>query len=381
MSKKPSIALAIIVIALAIGIGISYDHKTNSQIQENKTQEPIKIGFSTPLTGDAASWGQPIKQGAQIAIDEINTAGGIDGRKLEVIFEDDACDAKQASTVINKFISIDRVDVVTGPPCSSAALAIAPLTENNHTLFLTSGASSPKMADAGKYVFNLYPLDNLEFGYTAEYINDHNTRTVGMLWLNNDYGVGLRDAFISAYHGHIVASESFTPDSSDVKTQLAKIKEKNPEALVIISNPGESSTIIKQVNELNITAQLYANGPAIEADDFTQESRELAEGLIYAMPTVSNSGAYDTFSTTYQNIYHTDEEAGFLPPLGYDSIKLLAQAISDAHSTDADKLREALLDIDQYDGASGLIAFDKKGNIRKPFTFKQIINGKLVPLN
>ncbi len=378
MSNKTTISImAVTIIVIAVIVGVLYDNQTNDIQSNSKTQEPIKIGFSTPLTGSAASWGEKIKNGAKIAIDEINMSGGINGRALEVIFEDDMCDPKKGVSIVNKFINIDKVSAITGMPCSSVALSMSPIINDNKTILLTSGASSPAMKDAGDYVFNLYPLDDAEFGYLSEYIYNSGVRTIALLWLNNDYGTGAVEIFNREYKGEVLESEKFSLGDIDFRLQLTKIKNSNPNGLVIISNPGEIPMIIRQLHEIGIVAKLFANSPVVESDEFDSEIRALADGLVYAMPSNSENEVAQIFARKYTDTYGDDPS--ITAPLGYDSINLLARAFEFA-GTEGNDVRRYLIGVENYDGASGILSFDEKGNVQKPFTFKQIKNGELVPI-
>lgn len=163
------------------------------------TGEAIKIGAILPLTGDGAAYGVPLQKVAQIAIDKVNKEGGIDGKKLEFIWEDGKCNGKDAASAVQKLINVDKVKIIYGGFCSSETLGIAPIAEQAHVVVLSPGSSSPDITNAGDYIFRNYPSDSSQGAILAEVAKGLGLKKIGMLTEQQDYTVGIQKAFKAAF--------------------------------------------------------------------------------------------------------------------------------------------------------------------------------------
>jgi len=142
--------LVIIVVIIGIWYGVS---------RKPAEEEPIKIGAVLPLTGTESSWGADAKEGIELAVEEINSRGGIKNKKIEIIYEDGQCKPEPAVTAAQKLINVDRVSVIIGEICSSATLAIAPITETAKVVLISPGSASPKITEAGDFIFRNWITD------------------------------------------------------------------------------------------------------------------------------------------------------------------------------------------------------------------------------
>jgi len=344
--------------------------------------EPIKIGFSAPLTGGAAEWGLPIKDGAEIALNKINSEGGINGRKLELVFEDDKCDGKEAVTAATKLINFDKVPAILGSVCSSAALAIAPLGESNKVVLLSAGASAPSMRAAGDYTFSIYPPDDYESGYSATFAYDKlGKRKAAILYANNDYGKGTKDVAEKKFKekgGEVVAEESYVQDSGDFRNQLLKIKKSSADVLFIWGNPGDAVTIFKEMKEIGINIQVITSSVIIEGDVF-KDNRDIIEGVTYSLPETDMTQSYSYLKAEYLKKFNKTEMSLF-PTLGYDVVTLIANAMKKV-GTNPTKIKDYLYTVQNFPGSSGILSFDKDGEVAKGFNFMKVENGQFVPYN
>lgn len=369
----------IILIIVAVGVWYGVARRTGEGLPE--AEEPIRIGFATPLTGDAASWGLPGKRGAEIALDKVNKEGGINGRKLELIFEDDKCDGATAATIANKFINIDKVPAIIGPMCSGAILSMAPITEQNRVVLLAAGASAPNVRNAGEYVFTIYPLDDYEAGRAAEFAYERlGRRKAAILYANNDYGKGAKDVLEQRFGnkgGEIDIVESYLVTAKDFRAQLTKIKNSDADVLFIWGQPNEMVPILIQIQELGLKLQIVTTSVVIETDDLKKTGTEIAEGVIYTVfKKVSNFNA-QYLKNEHQNRYGKEEDG--LTPFGYDVVLLIADALRDV-GTDAEKIKDYLYSVRDFPGASGTMSFDEYGTVVKEFEFKTVKGGEFVPL-
>jgi len=371
MNKKTKIILGIVVLVAVVLIVVLY---------KPAEKGTIKIGFSAPLTGDASAWGLPVKRGAEIALDRINSKGGINGHKLELIFEDDKCDSKEGVNVANKLINIDKVPAIIGTLCSSPTLAVAPIAEQNKVLLLSSGASAPAIKDAGDYVFSIYPLDNYEVGLAAEFAYDKlNKRNAAILYANNDYGKGAKDVLEEKFiekGGKINIIGAYLMGAKDFRTQLLKIKNSGVDVLFIWGQPNEMVPILTQKDELGLNVQIITSSVTIETDSFKKANVALANGVIYTSYETTSNANSEYLNKEYYERYQKDDS--FFPAVGYDVVLLIADALKNV-GTDATKMKNFLYSVKDFPGASGNMSFDKNGTIVKGFVLKTVRNGQFVP--
>ncbi|HLD63847.1 MAG TPA: ABC transporter substrate-binding protein, partial [Candidatus Peribacteraceae bacterium] len=152
--------------------------------------EPIKIGFIGPLTGDAAALGVDILHGIQIAVDDANATGGIDGRQIQIVAEDGRCTGADAASAAQKLINVDKVVAILGGQCSGETLAIAPIAEAAGVPIISAISSNPDVTEAGEFIFRVYPSDALKTVVMAKYFADNDWKRVAILTTNADFSVG-----------------------------------------------------------------------------------------------------------------------------------------------------------------------------------------------
>lgn len=327
--------------------------------------ETIKIGFMGPLTGDAASYGQSIRKGVDLAFEEANLDN------VEIIYEDSECDGKKAVTAINKLINVDGVQAIVGEVCSGATLAAAPIAESKGVVLISASSTSPKLSDSGDYVFRVVPSDALQGAFAANLLYQRGHRKIAVLYGNEEYGVGFKDVLERTFPGEVVASEAFERSSTDLRAQVTKIKAARPDAIFIISNsPDSSVAAIKQIKELGVgTAKLYGSeglkGPEVA------ELRQ-AENIIVTSVT---SGTFE-FDLKYRDEY--DESPGPFAAQGYDAFASLARSLKRGSDT-GEEIKNDLYSV-TFDGASGRISFDLNGDIAGNYEVFQLKKGEWTQL-
>lgn len=342
---------------------------------KNENKE-LKIGAILPLTGDSAQWGIPPSKGAEIAADEINENDFLEGKKLKILFEDTKCDPKEGVAGFNKLISVHGVKIVLGGVCSSVTLAVAPIAEKNKILLISPASTNPKITDAGDYIFRIIPSDELRGKVFATYLFNKGYRKVGIIYINNEGGKGNRDSFKNAFqnlNGQIIIEDTYDAGTTDIRSQLTKIKNTSIEALVIVSYPSDTIILLKQAKELGITVPLYFQTEAVEDPNVLREAGSSAEGVIYILPAPAEGEIPNEFVKKYQKRY------GIKPELfaaeAYDIIWLIAKAIRDTKKVDSNSIKKYFYTIKNYQGASGIITFDNNGDVLKPMAIKTIKNG------
>ena len=335
---------------------------------------PIVIGASLPLSGDTASFGEMTKAGIEVAVKEINDAGGVDGRMIEVVYEDDKCSVT-GSSVFSKLTAVDHVVAIVGPVCSPAASSGAPIAQEAHTPTII-WASAPGITLAGSYIFRTYPSDAFQGKYAAEYVyNNLGKRNVGIIYINHDWGRGLSDTFTKRFTelgGKVTIAESVNPDSTDVRTVVAKIKATNPDLVYAPMFPAGGVQAIKEARALGLNVTFFG-GDAYDTKDFTGASE--VEGTLF---TVGKTSQSDEFKARIKA--ETGVDAGLFTPMGYDAIKILAQVIGKV-GTNQDAMRAELTKLSYTEGESfPLISFDADRDLKEvTVEIKEAKGGVAVP--
>ncbi|MEK6964033.1 MAG: ABC transporter substrate-binding protein [Nanoarchaeota archaeon] len=338
-------------------------------------EETLKLGYLGSLTGDAASIGPPGVAGAQLAIQEINNAGGVLGKKLALIVEDDACSSKSVEAM-NKLVHFDHVLAVSGPDCGSAAGPALPIAQEAKVPVVIRWASAPDLTHVGDYIFRIFPSDLFQGTYAAEYaFNQLGKRKVAVLYVKNDYGQGLRDVFTKHFTelgGKIVFDESHNQEDTDVRTSLIKAQEKGPDLVYMPTYRAVGRVALQQMKELGFNVFILA-GDAFDTNEIIQVPE--AEGVIYPTAITANP---DWFR---QKVFQATgvEENHITASLAYDSIWVIAEAIKRAGSLDRAKIRDALAKT-SYKGVSApLIELDENRDMKAAtYEMRLIQNGKSV---
>ena len=373
MNKTIKIILWLVVAIIVIG-GIWYGVSKKPTV--STTKEPIKIGVILDLSGPAVGDNTKIKKGIELALEEINSKGGINGRKIELVWEDDKCDAKEGVSAFHKLTSLYKFPVIIGGSCSSVTLAIAPLAENNKIVLISPYSNNPQLTTAGDYIFRTVPSDTFEGKLTAEFIAQTlKAKNIGILYVNNDYGRGLADVLSSRFrelNGNILIEEPYDLKATDFRTSLLKIKNKNPEVIYIAGYQKALINILKQIKELEIIATVVGTS-LMEDPQIIKEAENASEGVIFGSAFFDPT---EEFQSKFQNKYK--EKAGALEAIGYDTLNLVVKAIERGGYT-SEGIKNALYSM-EYDGALGHLTFDRNGDINWPkLTIKTIKNGQFVP--
>lgn len=343
-----------------------------------KEEKEIKIGAILPLTGDAAEWGNNTKNGIDLAVEKINNAGGINGKKIKILYEDTQGTPQNGAAAIQKLINIEKVPVVIDDSMSSVTLAMAPIAEKNKVVLLSTGATAPKISEAGEYIFRIWNSDDLEGKVSANFVfNELKFKNAVILYINNDYGKGLESVFKKEFEnlgGKILLSENFGQSDTDYKTQLTKIKDMKPEVIYLIGYPKEISLILKQASELRVNSKIIGT-VTFEDPNIIKLAGKAAEGVIYPYPVEPDKAdkVVNEFLAQYKAKY--GKEPGITCDVGYDAVNMLAQVIKFGNSMKGKDIQKGLMMIKDFHGASGVMTFDKNGDVNKPIGMKYIKNG------
>lgn len=370
--KKIWIVIVVAVVALALVLLVT---------QVKKESEEIKIGAILPLTGSSAQYGQWSKNGAELAVEEINKNGGINGRHVRVFFEDSKTDPKEGVAALNYLFTIQNVRVVI-IESSGVVLACAPIAEEKKIVMLNVGAVNPQIRKAGDYTFSSINDANVEAYQMARFAFDRlNIKKLAILYATASYGVGARNAMNERFimlGGQIVEDESFEENSGDFRTQLTKIKSATPEAIYIVAVTKDAALILKQAKEMGLKAQ-FLSTTFFEGKDLIDIAGDAAEGTIYTSTALDTSSPdVQRFISNYYNKFGINPE--IYSATAYDGIKILALAIKKI-GYDSTKIKNFLYSVKDYPGISGLTSFDADGAVEKPILFKIVRNGKFELIN
>ena len=345
------------VVALACGGGDGEDD-----------EGPFRVGVMESVTGAGETYGVMAVQAKQMAVDEINEAGGINGRMLEIIVEDEKCNAQDSITAYKKLTEVDGVKIILGTSCSGAMLGAAPLAEEDGVVIFSGLATNPDIADAGDYIFRTSLNDALVGIDTgnAMWVDGH--RTMATITENTDYAEGVRRTTVDRFEelgGSVVAEEHYASDVTDFRTQLTKIIGEEPDALhVSAQSEFTGGTIIKQVRELGwegpIFAEIVAVGPT--AQEIAGDAITGAKGIAAAGLDPSNTKAMEVL----QNFQERYEYIVFPWYLGsaYDDVYITAECLKQTNDDqDADGFRDCLYDITWSGTIGENYSFDEKGEV------------------
>lgn len=371
-SVKAGIA-GVIAAGVIFWAGFYIGQNSVTNLTANKT---IKLGFIGPLSGDAAALGENMKVAVEIARDEVNAAGGVNGRKIEVIFEDGKCDGKDAVNAGNKLLNVDGVTAIIGGVCSAETLAVAPLAEKAETPLISAASTNPKITDAGKYVFRFVPSDSFQGSYTAEhFVNGLKKKRIAIMYCKSDYCTGIKDAFkthLKELGGTVSAEEGFEKDARDLRAQITKVKTSNPDIVYFVSYTEGTIVGLKQMKELGVTTKVFG-ADAWDDPKIGQELKKIADSAQYSLPANQNLPAQfvDEMKKRTQG-----KELVVYAPRAYDAIKSLAMIMEKA-GDDKEKITAALANLKDSKGIADTYTMDANGDIGgAKYIIKEFKDGK-----
>src|SRR3989344_3402548 len=258
--------ITILLVAFAILLaGCTSSVKTDTSSRTGAAETVYRIGAVAPLTGEGASYGQPTQRVVNKAVADLNERWKAAGKnqRLEALFEDGKCNGKDTLTAAQTLVNIKGVKVIAGGECSGGTLGMAPFTEANKILVFSSLSSSPEITKAGDYVFRNYPSDSAQVAVMAPFIIGKGHENVAILSENTDYAQALRKRYIDAFKNAgvvVVADEVNAPNAKDVRSELLKIKNAGPEALILLPQTVPMAAVYaKQVAEIGLDEQVYGN--------------------------------------------------------------------------------------------------------------------------
>ncbi len=329
--------------------------------------DPLRIGVMESVTGPGETYGNVAVQAKQMAVDEINAAGGINGRMLELIVEDSKCNAQDAITAYNKLTDVDNVKIILGTSCSGAMLGAAPLAEAEGVVMFSGLATNPDIAEAGDYIFRT-SMSDAQLGIdTGNLLWDDGIRRLATINETTDYAEGVRRESVAQFMkrgGAVVAEERYSGDTTDFRSQLTKLINANPDAIhMAAQSEFAGGTLVKQVRELGYEGPIYSDVVPVGAT-----AMEIAGDAATGLKAVI--GDLDPGNAKAQEVLKNFRERYEYLTLpwyvgsAYDDVYITAECLKMTNDDqDADGIRDCLYDI-TWSGTIGAgYSFDDKGEV------------------
>jgi branched-chain amino acid transport system substrate-binding protein len=341
-------------------------------------QDEIPVGEFASISGGSASFGQSSHRGTELAVTEINASGGLLGKKIRLITEDDQSLAGQPATIARKLISQDKVVAVLGEVASSKSLEAAPICQQNGIPMISPASTNPKVTEVGDYVFRICFIDPFQGTVMAKFAQSKGWKKVAVLTdVKQDYSVGLAEFFVkgfTALGGQIVKDQKYSTGDKDFRAQLTSIKASQPDAIFVPGYYAEVALIAKQARLLGLKVPLLG-GDGWVGDSLLKVAGNSLDGCYFSnhYSEEDSSPVIQEFVKKYKAAYGTVPDA--MAALGYDSAMVLADAIRRAGTTDPAKLRDAIGATRDYRAVTGSITLDKNRNATKPAVILTIANG------
>jgi len=361
-----------------------------------KREVEIKVGEYGSLTGSTATFGISSKNGIELFVDNLNAQGGIGGKKVHVLVEDDQSKPEEAATAVNKLIAQDGVVAVLGEVASSRSLAAAPICQNSGVPMISPSSTNPRVTDIGDYIFRVCYIDPFQGMVIAKFAKETKHFTKGAIFRDNknDYSVGLANYFTESFKGMggtIAADEAYSEGDQDFKAQLTNIKAKKPEFIFVPGYYTEVGLIARQARELGLTVPLLG-GDGWVSDRLLEIAQDALNGSYFVNHYYEKdpNPVVQGFVQNYRKRYNATPDG--LAALAYDAAGVLTHAMQQLLTQDpkafealsgppnADqkaaraKLRQLIAATRDYPGVTGKISLDEHRNAVKPAVFLGIEN-------
>jgi len=371
---------ALAALAASVLIGCTSNGNKTSDVSSSGTQPgEIVLGCISPFTGTNADYGNQTKRGAELAVDEINAGGGIKGKKLRFVYEDDQGLAKNGPTALQKLASIDKVPAVLGPFQSTVVIPTAKTAEQLHVVILSASATADSIKDAGDYTFRIVPPNARQGQTAASFAKDVlHAKRAAIMPINDDYGKSIAAAFARSFTsggGTIVDQEPFNAGTRDFRTLLTKVAASSPDVVFFPGNYEETGTLLKQAKQLSVQGAFLGSDSQM-SPEFLKLAGSAAEGTFYTnigMGRKTTDPLIKGFRTAFQKKYGGDPTT--FEAYAYDAVMVLANAVKVSDGT-ADGIKAALYNTKNFAGVTGPISFDSFGEVDRDFAVEKVTNGQ-----
>jgi branched-chain amino acid transport system substrate-binding protein len=348
---------------------------------QNKTDNnPIVIGSVQQLTGQMAKYGKTHIAAVSAIIELINKERT--EKKLpmiKLIIDDDQLQPSKGVSIIHKMITVDKVVAVLGAQGSTVTLAMAPVAEETKVVLISGASGSPKISDAGDYIFRTCPSDVYEAEYTAKFYEKmYPGKPIAILYINNDYGNGLKDAFIKCLNTNpaTLLDLAFQQGANDFRNQLTKIKETKVEVIYLIGYE-EMITVYKQAKEFGLKCNWLGNNQ-LNDQAMIDKMGTTADGTIFPGHKFDLNEIKSKYLDFYKKYLELsgNEELDMFAAYGVDAILAVNKALLEGAKT-GEEIKNALYKMKDFQGITGTFSFNEKGDAIRDLELYKIKNGKI----
>lgn len=342
----------------------------------------ITLGAVLPLTGVNATVGKDQQRGIQLAVADINAAGGVLGKKLVVDIEDSQGTAPAAIQAAQKLVSVTKVPVVIGEFSSGNTIPMQQYLQKQHIVGLNPGSSSIAIRGIGSYEFSTIGLDDVAGKFTASALTNKGFKNIAILAPNNAFGSGIAKSVSDSFTqmgGTVKVSDLYTEGQADYRSELGRLQSSNPDVYVVTTYGKDGATINNEMYQLGMTKK-----PVFDiylSDDVPDSNKTAVEGRIgMDVNSIANTPAAAAYRAEYKKAYGENFITSY-SGYTYDAVKMAALAIAKAGSADPTAIQAALPAISQtYNGVTGPIVFDKDNQrTTQPYILATVKNGQIIP--
>lgn len=352
--------------------------------------ETIRIAVASPFTGALAAYGDNVKAGVTLKVEEINAQGGINGKQIRVEWMDEQCEPREAATVSSRIAQNKNIVGVVGHLCSSAHLAGLPTYLRHGVPVISPTATSVAISEQSKdrsgntWAFRVVYRDDYQGEFLAQYVDEAlGLKNIAVFYENNDYGIGLKNAFVNKAQElglNIVGQEAYVSGASDFNPQLTRLRGSNPDGLFISGYYPEGSLIAGQAENLGMNvAKFGADG--FDNADYISLAGSSAENTYLTVPFLADAAEGDAKKFLEDFRQRFEREVDWMSANAYDAAGILLQAIAEA-GADREKIRDYLASMNSpekgYQGITGLTYFNDTGDTPKPAFVKKVQDGEFI---
>ena len=349
---------------------------------ESANVDEIRIGEFGSLTGNEATFGQSTTKGVKLAFEEINAAGGIKGKKIKHISEDNRGSSDESITVVKKLITRDKVVALIGEVASSRSIAVAPIAQGYKIPMISPSSTNPELTKKGDYVFRVCFIDPFQGLVMAKFAHENlKAKKVAVLKeISSAYSVGLAKFFIEKFKelgGTVVEEAVFSTEDTDFKAQLTKIKAHNPDAIFIPAYYTQVGLIARQAKQMGIKAPLLG-GDGWESPKLVEIAKDSLNGSYYSNHYSTDSKDPNTqeFIRKFKERYNETPDS--MAALGYDAARVMAEAIGRAKDLSPQAIRDEIAKTKDFKGSTGMITLNSERNADKSAVVLKIEPGNQV---
>ena len=337
----------------------------------------LKVGVIASLTGDGAYWGSNFLKGAELAVRELNAGGGVNGKPVELVVEDDQCNPINAVTAAQRLLNVVQVPFVLGPVCSSPAAAVVPLAKRAKIpmMYCAEGADVPSSKGL---IYRLWAPNDRQGALLGRYAGSKFPR-VAILSVENRYGDALSRAFVTAFEkagGTVTAHQQYSDATTDFGTVVAKIVVAKPDAVLLASYMKDGMALVRALRQAGYAGQLLGSS-TLNSQDFIKPLGSMLDGMILAdIPDTTAQSFRDQWRQHFNVEWPGIQSTG---SLGYDGVMLIAEGVRRS-STSKRAAHEEIQDLRDYQGVTGPLSFDQEGNLNLRHELFVLKDNKVQPM-